>query len=838
MLLGVAVSPNWVIAHISSDWQKLPGIFSKPRFARPVLVIESDDWGWCPGDPNQMLFVEKAFGSKFTEDGLLPVLETPDDMERMAQVLLKHKDSRNRPAVLTANMMLANIDFEATKQSGFKQLKLIDIDSNSAINPISKSLLKAYNRCMNLGVFKPQLHGLQHVNAIGWLRDLQNGNKLAMCFFDAKFPPSGYFNNNWKYNSVYVDFSTVPSTGIPYNVQLSDINDAVRVFKRIFGFLPLSTIAPFYIWDKTTEKAFSEMGVKYLQAGNMQVAKLDTHRRLTECYHGLGTRNEYGAIYLNRNIFFESNRAGSVPVRTVQKRICRAFSTYQPAVISSHRINFVGGSAYRHLAAMDETLTYLEKTYPDIFYMSSDELGEMLNKSDADILLTPHSPWAYIAAIKEIILCMPGFWLPLLFIGNCVAMSMLVSGIRHQSTNQKKISQEGQIRLAMVILGYEYGGQAVSTLNLIKHLPRWGIETTIFACCQGGLFDRIKKLGSNLILLNMPIPSLTQVRKKSGWKKRAWNWRLLLVGMWIIRATLKFYFAQRRKQFDAFYCSYAHPVLISGIVAKLRRVPLICHQRFPFSKSGAFWVERFVSNILITRYVTISNFVKQTMPESWQDKIEVIHNGIEEFERMASLNYFRERIGAEADSKLVGMAGTFLPIKGWDAFVSVANLAKGRGLKKMEFVAIGDKAERDTQDYVIHLKNSVIDNSVKFAGRIQQANRFFHELSVFLFCTRKPGEAFGLVLVEAMLSGVPVVAFANGAVCEIVEDGEMGILIPDGDVEAMLGACRKLCENPDLAQKMGQNGRKRALEKFSMDVCGQKFSECIRAVVKKRIKCI
>jgi glycosyltransferase involved in cell wall biosynthesis len=82
-------------------------------------------------------------------------------------------------------------------------------------------------------------------------------------------------------------------------------------------------------------------------------------------------------------------------------------------------------------------------------------------------------------------------------------------------------------------------------------------------------------------------------------------------------------------------------------------------------------------------------------------------------------------------------------------------------------------------------------------------------------------EPFGIPLVEAMATGIPVIATRGGAFPEIVQDGKTGLLVPRGDAPALAEAILRLLEDGDLRRSMGEAGRRRALEKFSFDTVAE-----------------
>jgi glycosyltransferase involved in cell wall biosynthesis len=87
-------------------------------------------------------------------------------------------------------------------------------------------------------------------------------------------------------------------------------------------------------------------------------------------------------------------------------------------------------------------------------------------------------------------------------------------------------------------------------------------------------------------------------------------------------------------------------------------------------------------------------------------------------------------------------------------------------------------------------------------------------------------EAFGLIALEAMACGVPVVATAVGGLKEIVQEGESGLFVPPGDATALAQALVTLLTNEPLRQRLAQGARRRA-EKFSLERRSQELLELL-----------
>lgn len=105
-----------------------------------------------------------------------------------------------------------------------------------------------------------------------------------------------------------------------------------------------------------------------------------------------------------------------------------------------------------------------------------------------------------------------------------------------------------------------------------------------------------------------------------------------------------------------------------------------------------------------------------------------------------------------------------------------------------------------------------ISDLVEFRGFVTDVPAFMAEAGMFVLSSRSEG--LGLVIVEAMAAGRPVVATRVGGVPEVVVDGETGLLVPPDDPGALAVAIRRLLADPALAARMGEAGRKRAHDQF------------------------
>lgn len=121
----------------------------------------------------------------------------------------------------------------------------------------------------------------------------------------------------------------------------------------------------------------------------------------------------------------------------------------------------------------------------------------------------------------------------------------------------------------------------------------------------------------------------------------------------------------------------------------------------------------------------------------------------------------------------------------------------------------------------------LLDRNVTFTGFVSEATlaELYRRAAVFVMPSL--GEGFGLVYLEAMRAGKPCIAARGSAAEEVVADGATGFLVDRDDPEELASALGRLLASPDLARRMGEAGRTRWRERFSLE----KFQEGLRPIL-------
>jgi glycosyltransferase involved in cell wall biosynthesis len=110
-----------------------------------------------------------------------------------------------------------------------------------------------------------------------------------------------------------------------------------------------------------------------------------------------------------------------------------------------------------------------------------------------------------------------------------------------------------------------------------------------------------------------------------------------------------------------------------------------------------------------------------------------------------------------------------------------------------------------------------IADAVTFLGHVSPVQRAIERAAVVVVPSM--GEGFGMVALEAMERGRPVIAADIGGLGELVRDGETGVLVPAGEAEPLREAIVRVAGNLELARRMGEAGRRRALSRFLQRAC-------------------
>lgn len=354
---------------ITHNLLNIPGWNTKRR----IVVFECDDWG-AIRMPSKAVFeylVSKGFNLQNNPYEKNDSLATEDDLCALFEVLRKYRDCKGNNPMFTANCVVANPDFERIEKDKFEQY----------YNESITATMKRYKGCehsfdlwiqgLTEGLFFPQCHGREHLNVARWMHILRSGDEDNLIAFF-----SGMMGIPPKFN---------PKKGNVFQVALDDslykaepieniLIDALNRFEKLFGYRSKTFIAPCYTWRSSLEKTLYDNGVLGIQG---IVYQRDPNKGLIR--HWQGTRNEFGQIYTIRNCSFEPTLQPDIDsISDCLYRIKCAFRWHKPAVISTHRINYIGAireeNRINNLKQLDTLLSLIVRNWPDVEFLNSEQL--------------------------------------------------------------------------------------------------------------------------------------------------------------------------------------------------------------------------------------------------------------------------------------------------------------------------------------------------------------------------------------------------------------------------------------------------------------------------------
>ena len=181
----------------------------------------------------------------------------------------------------------------------------------------------------------------------------------------------------------------------------------------------------------------------------------------------------------------------------------------------------------------------------------------------------------------------------------------------------------------------------------------------------------------------------------------------------------------------------------------------------------------------------------------------------------------RHRMGASADDIVVTLTGRINHWKGQTLFIDAASALVARGQRGLRFAIVGGvvpgpTGEQMLRDMLAHMAASPAAGSITWIDFTPDVWPVWDATDIAVVPSTLP-EPFGMVAIEAMAAGKPVVAAAHGGLVDIVADQVTGRLVPPNQAGALADAIQQLVESADLRNSMGAAGARRQQELFSLD---------------------
>lgn len=284
---------------------------------------------------------------------------------------------------------------------------------------------------------------------------------------------------------------------------------------------------------------------------------------------------------------------------------------------------------------------------------------------------------------------------------------------------------------------------------------------------------------------------------------------------------------------------HTHASLAARLVAKQRGYPVVLtrHTIGPDLPPGGPkpWrraLYRLIANTLSDATIAVSQACRQRLLLEGvpAEQIRLIYHGIDAQPYLvAQRSVWRQQLGLSTDEPVIITVARLAPVKGLQhALAAAAQLKKQRVPFTWLFVGQGPLL----QELQAQTQSLGLADRVRWLGFQSDIPGLLAAADVFVLPSLQ--EALGLVLLEAMAAGLPIVASQVGGIPELIEPGKQGFLVPPGDSSQLAAAIGVLLADRQRAAVLGAAGREKILAQFTVQNMWQQTDAVYREVVSRR----
>lgn len=314
---------------------------------------------------------------------LVDTLENREDLSMLFELLQEFRDVRDKPPLFTFNTVMGNPDFSKIEKNHYSKYYFQSF-TDSYREYYGENLIDLWAKAMDEELMVPQFHCREHLNVSLWMKALQMdaGSTRAGC--SSRF----YGMKNCETtdpNQAHFLCTYWPESEADFMQKAEILIDGLTQFKKLFGFPSRSFVASNYVYPPELEHVLHENGVYYIQGQRGHISPALTGSDYTIKRNYIGQQNQLGQIYTIRNCIFEPSLMPEKDcVGECLKEIQNAFFWRKPAIISSHRANYVSeiSTANRDsgLRQLKKLVSGILETWPEVEFMDSSTLGNTIRK--------------------------------------------------------------------------------------------------------------------------------------------------------------------------------------------------------------------------------------------------------------------------------------------------------------------------------------------------------------------------------------------------------------------------------------------------------------------------
>lgn len=383
-------------------------------------------------------------------------------------------------------------------------------------------------------------------------------------------------------------------------------------------------------------------------------------------------------------------------------------------------------------------------------------------------------------------------------------------------------------RILYLHAGAEMYGADKVLLELIKRLEQTEFEAHVILPNDGVLVEALRQVGAQVEVIPYPI-----LRRKYFNPKGIFDYAISYRKF--SKQLLEY---AKKHQIDLIHNNTT--AVLEGIYLKKKLgIPLIWHVHEIIVKPKQ--ISDFINYLMglyADQIITVSQAVANhvlTSSAIAPEQVQVIYNGVDNsiYQPMDTTK-IREHFGIANDQTVIGMIGRVNAWKGQGDFLEAVLPLLQEEPKRVAFLA-GSAFEGEewrVQELDETIAQSGYANQIKRIDYYDRPQELYNLFDLFVLPSTNP-DPLPTVVLEAMASGKPVVGYRHGGVCEMVAEGENGLLAQPGNPALLSETMKEILENPEKLEAFGKASLKRQLEQFSLQSYIENFSTVYQEIGDK-----
>ena len=379
----------------------------------------------------------------------------------------------------------------------------------------------------------------------------------------------------------------------------------------------------------------------------------------------------------------------------------------------------------------------------------------------------------------------------------------------------------------------ELGGGEIALAELVRRFDRSRVDPVVLLGSHGPLEGLLEgQVPVHLMLLD---ESVVHARKDSLGFASAGNLGAVRSSLSYIRRLARF---MERERIEVLHTNSLKASILGGIAGRLSGVQVVWHIRdriaADYLPSKVVLLMRQMAKV-IPHFVIGNSLATLATLDLPRTPTAAIASGVDLGKFFSPEDQGGLAIRAQAaettTAPVIGLVGRICPWKGQHVFIEAAALVHAR-YPEARFQIIGAALFKEhNYDLELHRLTEAagLTEVLEFTGFQSDVAPFIRGLDVLVHASTV-AEPFGQVVVQGMACAKPVVATNGGGVRETMVDGVTGLLVPMGDAPAMAEAICALLADPVAARAMGERGRERVMEHFTIEQSARKVTEVYERV--------